>query len=87
MRTLGRTVFTVLLVVLFVSLAHAQESLWKELNGQVTSLYQQGRYAEGVKVAERALQVAQKTFGFDDPNVATSLNDLAELYRGSRQIC
>jgi tetratricopeptide (TPR) repeat protein len=36
-------------------------------------LYQQGQYSEATKVAE-------ETFEPDDPDVATSLNNLAELY-------
>jgi tetratricopeptide (TPR) repeat protein len=30
---------------------------------------------------QRALEIHEKSYGRDHPNVATSLNDLAELYR------
>ena len=73
----------VLMLVLAVSLAlpaSAQEALWKELDAKVVTLYQQGRYAEGIKVAKDALKVAESTFGPDHHNLATSLNNLALLY-------
>jgi len=60
---------------------YAQESLWNELNAKVITLYQKGQYSEAAKVAEEALKVAQKTFGPNHPNVATSLNSLALLYK------
>ncbi|MFQ6007921.1 MAG: tetratricopeptide repeat protein [Candidatus Zixiibacteriota bacterium] len=56
------------------------ESHWEELNARVRSLYQQGYYSEGIKVAQEALKVAEKTIGADHPNTATSLNNLALLY-------
>ncbi len=58
----------------------AQETSWNELNAKVDTLYQQGRYAEGVKVAKDALKVAEATFGPDHPDVGVSLNNLAILY-------
>ncbi len=61
--------------------AYAQEELWKELNAKVVTLYQQGRYEEAAKVGKEALKVAEDTFGPDHPDVAISLNNLAELYR------
>jgi tetratricopeptide (TPR) repeat protein len=46
-----------------------------------TQLYQAGKYAEAQEIAKRALAVAERRYGLDHPNVATSLNNLAELYR------
>jgi tetratricopeptide (TPR) repeat protein len=40
---------------------------------------------QGVKVAKRALQVAQQNDGPDHPNVALSLGNLAELYEAQRK--
>ncbi|MFB3092737.1 MAG: tetratricopeptide repeat protein [Dehalococcoidia bacterium] len=71
-------------LLLTVSLALAactQETSWNELNAKVVTLYQQGRYAEGVKVAKDALKVAEATFGPDHPAMGTSLNNLAALYK------
>ena len=61
--------------------AVAQNTLWETLNEQVKALYKAGEYDKGVRVAEQALKVAEKSFGPNDPSVATSLNNLAELYR------
>jgi tetratricopeptide (TPR) repeat protein/CHAT domain-containing protein len=60
--------------------AFAQEARLNELNAQVVELYQQGKYAEAIQVADEAVRVARTTFGRDDPNLATALNNLGELY-------
>ncbi|MCH7923260.1 MAG: tetratricopeptide repeat protein [Nitrospinae bacterium] len=44
-------------------------------------LYQKGKYREAMPVAKEALKLAEQTFGPDNPYVATSLTNLAELYR------
>jgi len=59
----------------------AQEARWHELNAQVRQLYQQGKYAEAVPLAQESLPLAEATFGPEHPNVATSLNNLAVLYK------
>ena len=64
----------------FGSIASAQEARWKALNNQVEELYKQGKNRKGIRVAKKGLRVAEKTFGSDHPNVATSLNNLAMLY-------
>jgi CHAT domain-containing protein/Flp pilus assembly protein TadD len=53
----------------------------KELNQEVEQLYQQGRYAEAIPVAERALAIDEKYLGPEHPDTATSLNNLAVLYK------
>jgi tetratricopeptide (TPR) repeat protein len=58
----------------------AQESPWKDLNDQVVVLYQQGKYAEAIPVAEEAVRAAEAAFGPDNARVATALNNLASLY-------
>ena len=58
----------------------AQQEKWNELNQEVVKLNQEGKYAEAIKVAEKRLEMAERTFGPDHPNVATSLSNLAELY-------
>jgi len=57
-----------------------QEKSLQELDDKATTLYQQGRYKEAAEVAEEALTFTEETFGPDHPNVAVSLNKLAELY-------
>jgi len=81
MKVSARILLTTLLIVLFAVSAYAQETLWNELNAKAATLYQQGRYSEAVNVAKEALKVAENTFGPDHPNVAASMNNLAELYR------
>ena len=53
---------------------------WDTLCQEAESLYQQG-YARATVVAKKALQVAEHALGPDHPDVARSLNELAELYR------
>jgi CHAT domain-containing protein len=52
-----------------------------DLTQQVTQLYNQGRYSEATPLAQRALTIREKILGPDHPDVATSLNNLAELYQ------
>ncbi|MBI2265218.1 MAG: CHAT domain-containing protein [Armatimonadetes bacterium] len=59
----------------------ADGSDWEDLNRQAVTLFRQGKYSEAVTAAEKALKTAESTFGPDHPNTATSLNNLAELYR------
>lgn len=52
-----------------------------QLNAQVATLYQQGRLPDATEAALLALQEAEGTYGLDHPDAATSLNNLAMLYR------
>jgi len=52
-----------------------------ELNRQVVRLYGEGRYAEAVTLAERALALREKVFGPEHPSVAHALSNLATLYK------
>lgn len=54
------------------------------LNNQVVELYEQGRYREAIPLAQRALAIREKALEKDHPDVAQSLNKLAELYRALR---
>ena len=58
----------------------AGEAAWERYNQAGMSAYQRGDYAEATKQWEAALKEAQG-FGAQDPRFATSLNNLAELYR------
>ena len=44
-------------------------------------LYELGQYAEAEPLLQRALQIREKALGPEHPDVATSLNNLAVLYR------
>ena len=50
------------------------------LNTQVFNLYGEGKYAAAIPLAERALAIRERALGAEHPDVATSLNNLAELY-------
>src|SRR5215472_8560592 len=52
-----------------------------ELNQKVLTLYYQGRYSEAIPLAQRALAIREKVLGPEHPDTATSLNNLAELYK------
>jgi hypothetical protein len=58
---------------------------WEVLNQEVMELYRAGEYGDAVVVAKKALEVAEKNLGPDHPQVATSLNKLAELHRAQGQ--
>lgn len=68
------------LVLSLSSSVYAQEVLWEKLNGKAKTLFKQKRYPDALSVAKEALKVAEDTFGHDHPNVAISLNYIAELY-------
>jgi tetratricopeptide (TPR) repeat protein len=50
------------------------------LSQQVAQLYGQGRYADAIPLARETLAILEKALGPDHPDVATSLNNMAELY-------
>jgi tetratricopeptide (TPR) repeat protein len=52
-----------------------------QLNQVVDKLYGEGKYREAVAPAERALALREKALGPNHPDVATSLNNLALLYK------
>ncbi|MEA5449468.1 CHAT domain-containing tetratricopeptide repeat protein [Leptolyngbya sp. CCNP1308] len=51
------------------------------LHQQVIELYQAGRYQEAIPLAEKSLAIYREQLGERHPDVATSLNNLAGLYR------
>jgi len=59
----------------------AQQDELSALNQEVVQLYRAGKYAAATKVAQRALAIAEDKFGPDHPEVGTTLNNLALLYR------
>jgi tetratricopeptide (TPR) repeat protein len=82
----SRSKLTVGLAVLllatgFVLPLAAQQGTWENLLSKGFSLVQQGKYAKALSVDKEALRVAEASFGSEHHNVATSLNNLAEIYR------
>src|SRR3989304_2738521 len=55
----------------------------KGLNQKVMELYRQGRYEEAISYAKRSLEIKEKALGREHPDVATSIKNLAALYRGT----
>ena len=51
------------------------------LNEEASDLHSAGKYAEALPLYKRALAIREKTLGPEHPEVALSLNNLAELYR------
>lgn len=80
MKILAKVSLIIILVVLFTAFTYTEETLWNKLRNKAASLSLQGQDLEATKVAEEALEVAEKTFGSDHCNVALSLNELAEFY-------
>src|SRR4029077_2684288 len=58
----------------------AQEARWRDLIEQARTLHSEGKYAEGIPVAQEAVRVAETTFGADYQNLARSLNLLGLMY-------
>jgi tetratricopeptide (TPR) repeat protein len=52
----------------------------QKLNARLVELYQQGEYAEAAKLGHRLLTIAERTFGSEHPNMATVLDNLAQLH-------
>ena len=78
-------IIAALLIGFFLCVSHAAlaQSLFEanDLNQQAIQLYNQGRSSEAIPLALRALAIREKALGPDHPDVAVSLNNLAELYR------
>ncbi len=58
----------------------AQEGRWAELVKRANALRGEGKYAEGIPVAEEAVRVAEKSIGAKSPALAMSLNLLGAMY-------
>ena len=69
-----------LCVVLVSTHASAQSTPWETSTAAGLQAYQQGRYGEAEEYFSAALKGAEN-FGPEDPHLATSLNNLAVLYR------
>ena len=80
MKILLKISFIMILAFSFTSTSGAQEELYNKLNKKLAVLYKQGKTDEAIKVAEKALQVAKKTYGEKHPYVSASLNNMALLY-------
>ena len=80
---INRIGMVALLLLLSTSSLFAQGAgiEWDILNQEGMDLYRTGNYDRAVTVANKSLEVAEKNVGPEHPDVATSLNNLAVLYK------
>jgi CHAT domain-containing protein/Tfp pilus assembly protein PilF len=64
----------------FIQPSAAQSGELDELNERVTALYQAGKFAEAIPLAQRLVAISEKALGPDNPRVAIPLTKLALLY-------
>ena len=83
MNKLRIILITLVILVASATVLRAQGAgiEWEILNQEAMELFQAGKYDRAVIVAQKALEVAEQNVGRDHPDVALSLNNLAELYR------
>src|SRR5208282_139567 len=82
-RPLVKSPFVLLALALWILACPASQSDDAEfnlLNQQVHKLFEQGKYQEAIPLAEKAVELAKRVYGPEQPNTATSLNNLALLY-------
>ncbi len=65
----------------FAKLSPQDEAKLTSLAEKVGELYQSGKFAEAIPLAQESLALAEKTLGPNHPESATQVNNLAELYR------
>jgi Flp pilus assembly protein TadD len=70
-------------VLLLANAAAAQSVEWKTLMQEASTLSRQGQHDRAMVTAKYALELAEREAGPDHPSVATSLNNLAELYKNT----
>ena len=82
-RPLAKSLFVLLAVGLLIfasSASLAQDDDLGSLNQRIYKLFAEGKYQEAIPLAERAVGIATRVRGPEDPETATSLNNLGELY-------
>ena len=80
----GMLIVTVVMACLWPAPAGAESpaDAWNRLMDAAREAYHAGRYGEGVRFAEEALEIVRTTLGERDERTLTTLNDLALLYQG-----
>ena len=61
--------------------APADDDSPAELNRRIVELYREGKFKEAIPLAEKLVALTKRAKGDEDPDTATSLNNLAELYQ------
>ena len=82
-RPLAKSLFVLFALGLLIfasSASLAQDDDLGSLNQRIYKLFAEGKYQEAIPLAERAVGIATRVRGPEDPETATSLNNLGELY-------
>ena len=69
------------LLILACQASFAEDDDPKALNQQANQLIDQGKYQEAIPIAERALEVAKRTLGPEQPETAEALNNLGFVFK------
>jgi len=83
-RPLAKSPFVLLALGLWIlacSASLAEDDDPNALNQQVNQLIEQGKYQEAIPIAERAVEVAKRTRGSEDPETAEALNNFGLLFK------
>ncbi len=80
MKQLLKTLLLIFIISFPAHLCTAQESLYKKLNAEMKTHFENGRHSEAIETAKKAVEVAENTFGKEHPYVAASLNNLGMMY-------
>ncbi len=73
-------VVAILLFTISAALAQGAGGEWDRLNQEVIEHYRAGEHDLAAAAARKALRVAEKNVGPDHPDVAASLDTLAEIH-------
>ncbi len=73
--------FLLVYICMFLSLGYSQENDLNRLNAQIVKSYQEGRYQEGIVLAEKSYKLSIHHWGKNHRNTLAAMNNLAELYR------
>lgn len=79
MKNLNQIFFLTTLYILIITSLSAKN--WQEMNAKVNEHYQQGEYSLALQVASSALIQAEEEWGKEHLNYATTLYNLAKIYR------
>jgi tetratricopeptide (TPR) repeat protein len=69
------------LLILACQASFAEDDDPKALNQQANQLIDQGKYQEAIPIAERALEVAKRTLGPEQPETVEALNNLGFVFK------
>ena len=83
-RSLAKSTFLLLALGIWILVCQAslaEDDDPKALNQQVNQLLEQGKYQDAIPIAERAVEVAKRVRGPEDPETADALNNLGVLFQ------